>query len=195
MFYDAHLHCKKLEVGGFLVGLEGEPKFENTYSNSDVLKMNSPTENSFSFYYVTKNNNSNVIKHKYLKFHPRREHYDATSVVECISINEPKCVMIDTLNEPFWTSYDYWSIARKFENIPFVFAHSGGYLINDFIKMCHFQKNIWIDYALTHTILGKYGEGNGLNYINDAINFSLNGPFKNRILLSSDYPFFEQNDV
>ena len=77
-----------------------------------------------------------------------------------------------------------------------VFAHSGGYLINEFIKICHFQPNVWIDFALTHTTLGKLGDkSQGLPYINDAIHYALNGPFKDRVLLSSDYPFFNQDAV
>lgn len=196
MFFDAHLHHKKDEIGGFLIGLEGEPFFEETYSNDEVLSLHDPQNRYFSFYYVSKNNIFNHIDHKYLKFHPRREKYGIHEIIESIRLNNPKCVIIDTLNEPFLTPYDYWKIPNEFPFLPCIFAHSGGYLINDFIKICHFQKNVWIDFALTHTTLAMLGDlEKGLPYINQAIKYSLNGPFKNRVLLSSDFPFFDQNSV
>jgi hypothetical protein len=196
MFFDAHMHNKKDEQGGFLVGLEGSPHFEGTLNNSEVLKLHNPKENYISFYYVENSEINKKIEHEYLKFHPRREKYSPKDIINSIKTNNPKCVMIDTLNEPFWTPYDYWNIAREFPNLTFIFPHSGGYLINDFIKICHFQKNVWLDFSLTHTNLGCFEDKEkGLAYINQAIKYALNSPFKNRILMSSDYPFFSQVDV
>lgn len=191
MFYDAHMHNKKDEKGGFLVGLEGEPYFEGTMNNDEVLSLQD--ENYLAFYYVTNKELQNKINQKYLKYHPRREKYTPDDVIKSIKLNSPKCVMIDTLNEPYWVPYDYWKIAAEFPEIPFIFPHSGGYLINDFIKICHFQRNVWIDFSLTHTNLGQFGEG--LFYITDAIKYALKSPFKNRVLMGSDYPFFSQEDV
>lgn len=196
MFFDAHIHHKADESGGFLVGLEGKPYFEGTISNSDALKLHNPKQKYIAFYYVTNSEKDNIISHKYLKYHPRREKYSPDEVIASIKINNPKCVMIDTLNEPFWTPYDYWRITREFPNLIFILPHSGGYLVNDFIKICHFQKNVWIDFSLTHTTLGFLGnEKKGLLYINDAIKYALSSSFANRILMSSDYPFFNQRDV
>ena len=196
MIYDAHIHHKHNETGGFLIGLESSPNFEGTLSNNQVLAMHDPEAGYFSFYYVSKDEIDKKLKHKYLKYHPRREKYNHQNVISSIRINMPRAVIIDTLNEPYWTAYDYWSIAREFPDIPFVMAHAGGYLINDFIKICHFQKNVWLDFALTHTVLGGLGdEDAGLPYINQAIKYALNSSFKDRILLSSDYPFFSQDDV
>ncbi|MEE1340593.1 MAG: amidohydrolase family protein [Succinivibrionaceae bacterium] len=195
MFFDSHIHNKSQENGGFLIGLEGFPNFENTLNNNEALKLHNPNEKYISFYYVTKSFIENKINHSYLKFHPRREQYSPNEVIKSILINNPRCVIIDTLNEPFWQSYDYWRIAKIFSDIPFLFSHSGGYLINEFIKICHFQKNVWIDFSLTHTLLGKLGEKNGLLYVNDAINYALNSSFSERVLMGSDYPFFDQNKV
>ena len=62
--------------------------------------------------------------------------------------------------------------------------------------MCHFQPNVWIDFALTHTVLGHLGDKEKeLPYINEAIRYSLNSPFKKRVLMSSDFPFYNQDDV
>lgn len=196
MFYDAHIHYKSKESGGFIIGLEGEPSFDFTLSNNDVLKEHDPDHNYIAFYYVSNSEINSQISHKYLKYHPRREKYKPNEVIESIRFNNPKCVMIDTLNEPYWIPYDYWGVAKEFPNIFFVFPHSGGYLINDFIKICHFQKNVWIDFALTHSTIGQLGDKQkGLQIINDAIRYSLEASFSERILLSSDYPFFDQDSV
>lgn len=195
MIYDAHIHMKNKEKGGFLIGLEGTPIFDGTLSNSEALRLHNPEIKYLSFYYVTAGEIDSVFPHKYLKYHPRRENYSPDEVIESIRRNAPKAVIIDTLNEPYWVAYDYWRVARSCAEIPFIFAHSGGYLINDFIKICHFQPNVWIDFSLTHTVLGKYSEKKGLDYINSAIQYSLTSSFKSRVLLSSDFPFFSQSDV
>lgn len=196
MPFDAHLHHKNKETGGFLVGLEGNPYFKGTLNNAEVLAAHAPEQHYWAFYYLTKDALGSQAPHPYVKYHPRREKYTPLEVEHSISLNNPKCVMIDTLNEPFWVPYDYWQLARIFPQIPFIFAHAGGYLINDFIKICHFQPNVWLDFALTHTTLGRLGcPKTGLPYINQAIAYALNSPFKNRVLLSSDYPFFDQQEV
>ncbi|MBP3688018.1 MAG: amidohydrolase family protein [Alphaproteobacteria bacterium] len=195
MFFDAHIHHKAKESGGFIIGLEGKPYFEETLSNKEILTAHNPKNNYIAFYYVASTEIGVAISHKYVKYHPRREQYTPDEVIKSIRLNQPKCVMIDTLNEPYWTPYDYWKIAREFPDLPFIFPHSGGYLINDFIKICHFQKNVWIDFALTHTTLGHLGNKKGLPYINQAIQYALESPFANRVLMSSDYPFFSQDDV
>ena len=195
-FYDAHIHQPGKESGCFLVGLEGTPHFPGTMSNQEVIRMHNPEKKIFSFYYVTASEISQRISHPFLKYHPRREKYTADQVMESIKTNNPAAVMIDTLNEPFWVPYDYWKIARSFPNLLFVFPHSGGYLINDFIKICHFQKNVWIDFSLTHTVLANFGiVPQGLPCIYDAIVYSLHGAFRDRVLLGSDNPFYDQNQV
>lgn len=196
MFFDAHIHNLCKENGGFIIGLSGDPHFEQTLDNPAALKLHRPDQNYFAFYYVSADEINNQLPHNYIKFHPRREKYSPDTVINCIRKNFPRCVMIDTLNEPHWTAYDYWEVARTFPDTIFIFPHAGGYLINDFIKICHFQKNVWIDFALTHTVLGKYNNPEtGLPYVNEAIKYALNAPFNNRILMSSDYPFFSQEDV
>ena len=195
MIFDAHLHNKNKENGGFLIGTEGTPFFEGTLTNKEVLKFHDPSNFYFAFYYVSNEESTSVIAHDYLKYHPRREKYYSGQIIKSIKLNKPKAVMIDTLNEPFFSAYDYWSIARAFPDIFFIFAHSGGYLINDFIKICHFQTNVWLDFSLTHTTLAKLGDKKGLSYVNDAISYSLNGSFCERILLGSDWPFFDQKAV
>ncbi|MBD5098021.1 MAG: amidohydrolase family protein [Clostridiales bacterium] len=198
MIYDAHLHRKNLETGGFLIGLEGLPLFkEKVLSNTEALSLHDPNKHYVAFYYVSKHECETVtISHKYLKYHPKREQYTPLQVIASIRRNSPKAVIIDTLNEPYWRPYDYWEVAQEFPELPFVFAHSGGYSINDFVKICHLQKNVWIDFSLTHATLGNYGSPEkGLPYVEQAIKYSLNSPFKSRVLLASDFPFFSQAEV
>lgn len=195
MFFDAHLHNINKESGGILVGLEGNPRFKGTLTNKEAIKLSTNNNNYIAFYYVVNNEINKKIEHRYLKYHPRREKYTPEDVIKSIILNKPRSVMIDTLNEPYWQSYDYWKIARLFPNIIFIFPHSGGYLINEFIKIAHFQTNVWIDFSLTHTNLGKFNDKFGLLYIQNAIKYALNSSFKKKILLGSDYPFFSQKDV
>lgn len=198
MVYDAHIHGKNHESGGFLIGIEGLPILkEKVLNNAEALALHDPSNHYISFYYVSKHEcGQAVVAHKYLKYHPRREGYAPPQVINSIRKNNPKAVIIDTMNEPHWVPYDYWNIAREFPNIPFVFAHSGGYLVNDFVKICHLQKNVWIDFSATQTQLGHYGNSKaGLPYISQAIEYALSSPFKNRVLLASDFPFYDQDAV
>lgn len=194
LFYDSHLHVAGDEAGGFFVGLEGSPRFADVLTNVQALSLHSPSDKRVGFYYVNAEALRVRQQHPFLKYHPRREKYAPEAVIESIGLSHPKGVMVDTLNEPFWTPYDYWKVARAFPSMPFVFAHAGGYLIQDFIKICHFQPNVWIDFALTHTSFGGISK-NPLAYVDDAIRYSLHAPFCSRVLMGSDTPFFSQADV
>lgn len=193
-FYDAHLHNKSLEAGGFVIGLE-TGYYDDTLSNEQVLLLHSIEKKYIGFYYVAKREIKQLITHKYLKYHARLEKYSPDEVMDSIYLNQPRAVIIDTLNEPDWVPYDYWKIVRRFPKIPFILAHAGGYAVNEFIKIGNIQKNVWLDFSLTHSVLGKYGAQNGLDYIHQAIRFGLNHNFKDRILFGSDFPFYSQNQI
>ena len=212
-FYDAHTHFIGKEAGGFLVGLEGEPWFEENSSafcvpgkilhNDEVAAIARANPAYLFFRYVVvsdvRSSNRTVEQSEksnnlLLKYHPRREKYSPEVVIESIRVLQPKAVMIDTLNEPDWVPYDYWKVCRAFPEITFILPHAGGYLINDFIKICHFQKNVYIDFTLTHTNFGRISK-NPLAYVDDAIRYALNAPFRERVLMGSDLPFFDQMKV
>lgn len=192
-FFDAHIHNKGSEGKGFILGLEGEPWFDGILHNAEAQAIASDG-NYLYFHYVGAESLLRKHPFPFLKYHPRREKYSPEEVITSIRLNQPKCVLIDTLNEPFWTPYDYWSVARAFPDIYFIFPHAGGYLINDFIKICHFQPNVWIDFALTHTHFASISK-NPLPYVDEAIRYALKSPFKNRVLMGSDWPFFDQLQV
>lgn len=194
LFFDDHLHCPYHEAGGFLVGLEGEPVFKGTMNNAEVLERHNPDCGYIAFKYVTAENLLVHDNYPFLKYHPRREKYTPEQLIESIRVRQPKAVMIDTLNEPNWIAYDYWNVARTFQHLPFIFPHAGGYLINEFVKICHFQPNVWIDFSLTHTNYGSIS-ANPLPYVDEAIRYALNAAFSKRLLIGSDYPFFDQDKV
>ena len=197
-FYDAHLHHRGNEAGGFIVGLEGVPWFDGILHNDEAFVFTQANSGYRFFRYVTMAEASKRAEDTadglLLKYHPRRERYTPEQVIESIRLWRPKAVMIDTLNEPGWVAYDYWKVCRAFSELTFILPHSGGYLINDFIKICHFQPNVWIDFTLTHTNFGGISK-NPLPYVDQAIAYALNAPFKSRVLMGSDYPFFDQMAV
>jgi len=202
-FYDSHVHNVGKEAGGFLVGLEGTPWFDGILHNDEAERIAQANPDKYLFFhYITAEAASpnpqlstlNPQPSNFLKFHPRREKYTPEQVIAAIARMKPKAVMIDTLNEPGWVAYDYWKVCRAFPELPFILPHAGGYLINDFIKICHFQPNVWIDFALTHTNFGGISK-NPLPYVDQAIKYALNAPFKNRVLMGSDLPFFDQDAV
>ena len=197
-FYDAHLHNKGSEVGGFVVGLEGQPWFDGILHNDEAHAFAMSNSGYHFFRYVTTVEAAErpvvFSDGLLLKYHPRREKYSSDDVIKSIRAWRPRAVMIDTLNEPSWVAYDYWKVCKAFPDLIFILPHSGGYLINDFIKICHFQPNVWIDFTLTHTNFGGISS-NPLPYVDQAISYALNAPFKNRVLMGSDLPFFNQMDV
>ena len=52
-FYDAHLHNRGMEVGGFLVGLEGRPWFDGILHNGEVAQLADGLPNYQYFRYLS----------------------------------------------------------------------------------------------------------------------------------------------
>lgn len=192
-FYDAHMHQKNMECGGFLIG--GYYGDGGVLNNQDILSLHDDRKQYIAFYHVDKRETSKVITHKYLKYHSRLEKYTCQDVCQSIKLNQPKCVILDTLNEPFWQSKDYWDIARMFPTIKFVMAHSGGYSINEFLKICHFQDNVYLDFSYTQNLLGGVANDVCLPYVSEAIVYAMRSVFKERILFGSDYPWCQQTSL
>ena len=198
-FFDAHIHRPGEEAGGFIIGLEGAPWFDGILHNDEAEAVATANPAYKFFRYVTQaealaGEACAVPRGMLLKYHPRREKYTPEEMIASIRALRPKAVMIDTLNEPAWVAYDYWRVCRAFPELTFILPHAGGYLINDFIKICHFQRNVWIDFTLTHTNFGGISS-NPLPYVDQAIAYALKAPFRDRVLMGSDLPFFNQMDV
>ncbi|GEM_PF-2364390 len=193
-FYDCHSHFLENQKGGFIIALEGEPLFENTYNNNSVIEVTNMSKELIPVQYVTKEFNEVITK--VVKYHPRREKYKVDEVILDIAKKDLKIVIIDTLNEPYWKADDYWRVAQSFPEKTFIFPHSGGYLINEFIKICDFQSNVWLDFSLTQHYFGWVGDRPKLKYVNEAIEYALqHKKLSRKILFGSDNTFFSQQEA
>lgn len=198
-FFDSHLHAAGEENGGFVIGLEGDDLPEGVFRNRDARNFCLQNEGYRYFRYLTQHEVRSGRAFApdecgYVKFHPRREGYDVAAVGKYIHATSPKCVIIDSLNEPSWEPRDYWLICREFPAVKFVLAHAGGYSVRDFVKICHVQRNVWIDFSLTHSCFASISD-NPLPGVDELILYSFRAPFSDRVLMGSDFPYNKQDDV
>ncbi len=190
-FFDAHAHCLKAQRGGFLIGLEGSPRFDGVVTNHGARAAEDPRRLLFAVQYVCRAAPTNACR--LLKYHPRREGYPPEFVVESIRASSPRLCIVDTLNQPHWQPRDYWEIARAFPRIQFIFCHAGGYDILDFLKMADFTANIWLDFSCTQEFFGWTGSGAALPHVTDCIDFALASKrLRHKVLFGSDEPFYSQ---
>ena len=190
-FYDAHSHRLLAQSGGFLIGLEGKPVFPDTLTNDGTFALENRTRLLFAVEYVA----AGTLRgsRPLLKYHPRRERYSPEFVSDSIRRSEPKVCIIDTLNQPYWRPLDYWSIARRYPDIQFIFCHAGGYDILDFLKMADFTPNVWLDFSLTQEYFGWTGQRPRFRHVTDCIDYALQfDRIKRKVLFGSDEPFFSQ---
>lgn len=189
-FYDAHSHIIEEQIGGFLIALEGTPLFKNTFSNVEVIKI-ANKNNMIPVEYVT--NEFKEISSEVIKIHPRREKYTVAKIIEFLKEHNPKIVIIDTLNLPFFDYKDYWQIIMQNNNINFVLAHCGGYEIDDFIKILDFNENVYTDFSLTQEYFGIVDGKNIYKKIEESMNYIIdNKKLSEKLLFGSDNPFFSQ---
>src|SRR5262245_12221118 len=190
-FYDAHAHRIVAQRGGLLIGLEGQPVFEDALTNAGVFALENRADLLFAVEYVT---SRTATGYPLLKYHPRRERYSPEFVYESIRRSEPKLCIVDTLNQPYWQPSDYWRIAKTYHDVQFVFCHAGGYDILDFLKMADFTPNIWLDFSLTQEYFGWVGHQPCLPHVTGCIDYALQFErIKRRVLFGSDEPFYSQS--
>lgn len=181
-FYDAHSHKIEKQKGGILINLDSLPEF---HINNEKCK------NFFIADYINKS--FKATSSKIIKYHPRLEKYSTSEVISDLEKREVKICIIDTLNLPFWQPIDYWNIAIKFSDIQFLFSHAGGYDIIEFIKICNFQKNVWLDFSMSQEYFGWCGNNQPLKQVCEAIDYALTSKLTNdKILFGSDNPFYSQ---
>lgn len=75
-----------------------------------------------------------------------------------------------------------------------MFSHAGGYKILDFIEICEFNKNVWLDFSFTQNYFGMIGTKEELKAVTDIIRYAFKSTMKDRILFGSDYPYENQED-
>ena len=190
--FDVHTHCVGREKGGILIGLEGEPRYDNTLSNNDLRRLIESRNDYFPAYYVTSAFNE-VPDETILKYHPRREKYTLSEVIEDLKTRKCKLCIIDTLYSPIWQPIDYHQLVVNFPNIFFILAHMGGYDILDFLKILEFNKNVYADFSLTQEYFGWCGDKTPLKVVVDVIDYCLNNAkLCKKVLFGSDSPFYSQ---
>lgn len=191
-FYDCHAHQLGQQIGGLIIAVENNKVGDmNVYSNMELRNIKLPPS-FFKVEYIKKNfqeTSTDIVK-----YHPRYEGYTSIMIIEDIKVRNPKGVIIDTLNAPCWNIYDYWRIAKEFPNINFLFSHAGGYEISRFLEMCHFTKNVWIDFSYVQNYFGVIGNRPKYKLIEESMEYGICSDFKNKILFGTDYPEFQQVD-
>lgn len=190
MFYDCHAHQVGTQAGGLMIAIENSKVGDMPVYSNLALRQADLGEHFCKVEYVTHAFQKTTTR--IVKYHPRFEGYSAQQVLRDIAIRRPVAVVIDTLNAPFWTSYDYWKIAHANPDIQFLFSHAGGYDIQKFLEMCHFTKNIWLDFSYIQNFYGVIGDRPKYKMFEDAMEYALVADFKGRILFGSDYPEYPQ---
>lgn len=189
MFFDCHAHEISEQSGGFIIALENQTKGFGL-TNEEVMAL-SLNENFIPVQYVT--NEWNVTQTNIIKYHPRLEKYSVEQVQADIERRRPKGIILDTLNDPYWSPCDYWKIVKEFTGIQFLLSHSGGYKVLDFIEICNFNKNVWLDFSLSHAYFGLTGEEKELTAVTDVMRYAFESRIRDRIMYGSDTPFESQS--
>jgi hypothetical protein len=191
MFYDCHAHEIKNQDGGFIIALENQSKGFGL-TNREVVSLD--MKDSFiPVQYVT--NSWNETETAIVKYHPRLEKYDVRQVEQDVAERKPKGIIIDTLNDPYWKANDYWELASRYADIPILLSHAGGYKALEFVEICNFNKNVWLDFSLSHSYFGLVNNEAELHAVTDVMRYAFESRIKDKIMFGSDTPFENQQDA
>jgi predicted TIM-barrel fold metal-dependent hydrolase len=192
-FHDAHCHAPGEASGGLVIALEGNPVFPGTVPNSEVGQFHDPARALIAVPYVRA---GCEVEGRAIKYHPRRERYDPNWVSADITRFARRLVLIDSLNAVHWPPRAYLDLAKAHSEVEFVMCHAGGYDIVEFVKMCRFLPNVWLDFSVTQHEFGWVTGQRSPAYIGDVIDHALHerrtAP---RILFGSDFPLLQQADA
>jgi hypothetical protein len=192
-FHDAHCHQPGQADGGFVIALEGEPYFEGTVPNEEIEELADPPRKRFAIPYAGA---GSEVDGPCIKYHPRREGFDTKWVNEDILHFGRRLVLIDSLNALRWQPRDFFDLALAHPEVQFVMCHAGGYDILEFVKMCRFTANVWLDFSVTQHEFGWVSGRRSPSFIGDLIDHALREPrTAPRIMFGSDYPLLEQADA
>lgn len=191
-FFDVHAHQIENQCGGFIIALENENIYTDIFNNESIKEIENRSKLLFAVEYVT--SKFQETEKSIVKYHPQREGYSLPLVEKDIVKRAPKICIIDTLNQPFWQPQDYWILARKFKHVQFLFAHSGGWDIMDFIRIAILEDNVWLDFSWTQEYFGWCGNGPKYQNIINTIEFAFSHKkLIKKIMFGSDNPFYSQN--
>lgn len=189
MFMDCHAHAIKNQDGGFLIACESDRV--KGISNDELKKLELP-QTIIPVEYITKEFQLSSLS--VVKYHPRLEGYLMDEVLQDIEKRHPRIVVMDTLNEPGWKPKDYWSIVSAYPHVQFLLSHAGGYSILEFIKMCNFNKNVWLDFSFSQNYFGLFGKETELKHVTELMRYAFKSSLNDHILFGSDFPFCDQEE-
>jgi hypothetical protein len=193
VFHDAHCHQPGEAAGGFVIALEGEPYFEGTVPNSEIDALADPGSKRIAIPYAGA---ESEIEGSLIKYHPRREGYEPDWVDRDIGRFSRRLVLIDSLNAVDWPTRAFFDLALGHPQTQFVMCHGGGYDVLEFVKMCRFATNVWLDFSVTQHEFGWVSGRRSPAFVGDLIDHAL-GERRTapRIMFGSDYPLSEQADA
>jgi hypothetical protein len=193
VFHDAHCHQPGQARGGFVIALEGDPHFEGTVPNGEIDALADSARMRIAVPYAGAGSS---LEGALIKYHPRREGYEPSWVDRDISRFERRLVLIDSLNAVSWTPRDFFDLALAHPQTQFVMCHGGGYDLLEFVKMCRFAGNVWLDFSVTQHEFGWVSGQRSPAFVGDLIDHAL-GERRTapRIMFGSDYPLLEQADA
>lgn len=192
-FHDAHCHLPGAADGGFVIALEGSPVYPGTLTNAEIAELDDPSRALIAVPYVTA---GSELEGSLVKYHPRRERYDPAWVHADIARFARRLVLIDTLNAVHWPPRAFLELAREHSDTSFVMCHGGGYDILEFVKMCRFLPNVWLDFSVTQHEFGWVRGECSPAFVGDLIDHSLTEPrIAPKVMFGSDFPLMEQSDA
>jgi Amidohydrolase len=192
-FHDAHCHQPGEADGGFVIALEGKPFFEGTVPNREIGKLADPSRKRIAVPYASA---GSEIEGPVIKYHPRREGFDPGWVDGDIRRFDRRLVLIDSLNAVRWAPRAFFDLALAHPEVAFVMCHAGGYDILEFVKMCRFAPNVWLDFSVTQHEFGWVSGERSPAFVGDLIDHAMHERrISPRIMFGSDFPLLEQSDA
>ncbi len=176
-----------------MIALEGLPVFPGTLTNPDVMRLHDPGRKLIAIPYARA---GSELEGARVKYHPRFEGYEPGWIHADIGRFGRRLVLIDTLNAVRWSPRAYLELARAHPEVEFVMCHAGGYDIVEFVKMCRFLKNVWIDFSVTQHEFGWVSGERSPSYVGDVIDHALGERrIAPKVLFGSDFPLLGQTDA
>lgn len=189
--FDVHSHKIENQDGGFILSIDGEPSVPGGETYLELKKLKYP-KNFIIVPYLKDLND--FFDERIIYIHPRRNRFSKIHIDDYLTNSSAKLVIIDTFSSFFWTSRDYYDLVKKFSNKIFLLAHGGGYRIREFVELCRYSANCFIDFSATQEIFGCVNGDLDLDCgILSLIKHSLKEPrIKQKVLFGSDNPEFNQ---
>lgn len=151
--------------GGFLLHVDTDP-----WSFRDLATAITDKRNLFLFKNVNPNHSAKrldlelseiiELKAEGIKLHPRRhefhlEHKNLSRILNCAAESE-LIVNVCTFFDGSWSRFgltvdQHLHLADKFPNVRFIWSHSGGHKILDFLFMARRTQNVYLDSSFTQT--------------------------------------------